>query len=487
MKTQRHSTIRQVGTLATLGLLAAAPSALAEPSLTIYNQNFAVVRDSVPLDLKAGVNEARFSGMTAQAETDSVILRDPAGKVKFQILEQAYRNDPVSSGLMLQLNEGKTIDFFIHEPNKPDRSVQGKIVRSGYNPGGRPGTQPIIEVDKKLQFSLPGEPVFPSLGDDTILNPTLSWTIQAAEAAKFDAELAYVTAGLTWKSDYNIVAAEQGDAIDIVGWVTFNNQSGTSFKQAKVKLMAGDVNKVQPPQAPPPMARMKAAAMSAPMDAPVSEKAFDEFHLYTIARPVTLRNQETKQVEFVRGTGVKAPKIYVYDGATLNYGAWNYFRGEGEYGIQTNKKVWTLREFKNNKENNLGMPLPKGRLRFYSRDDDGSLQFTGENNIDHTPKDETVRVYLGNSFDLVGERRRTAYKVDSANHWLDESFEVKLRNHKKEAVEIRVVEHLTRFNNWELKQQSGDSRKLDSHTIEFPLTVKPDAEKIFTYQVHYTW
>ncbi|MCX6879171.1 MAG: hypothetical protein NTW21_36005 [Verrucomicrobia bacterium] len=486
MTTPRLFAIRHLGCRAGLSLLAAASSAAAVPALTIYNQNFAVVRDTVPLDLKAGVNEARFSGMTAQAETDSVILRDPAGKVKFQILEQAYRNDPVSSGLMLQLNEGKTIDFFIREPNKPDRTVQGKIIRSGYNPGGRPATQPIIEVDKKLQFSLPGEPIFPSLGDDTILNPTLSWTINAAEPAKFDAELAYVTAGLTWQADYNIVAADKGDTIDIVGWVTFKNESGTTFKQAKVKLMAGDVNKVQPQQ-PRLEARMMKAAMADGMAAPVSEKAFDEFHLYTIARPVTLRNQETKQVEFVRGSGVKAPKIYVYDGATMNYGMWNYFRGEGEYGIQTNKKVWTLREFKNSKENNLGMALPKGRLRFYLRDDDGSLQFTGENNIDHTPKDETVRVYLGNSFDLVGERRRVAYKVDSSNHWLDETFEMKLRNHKKDAVEIRVVEHLSRWDNWELKEKSTEFRSLDSHTIEFPVTVKPDEEKIVTYLVHYTW
>jgi len=153
--------------------------------------------------------------------------------------------------------------------------------------------------------------------------------------------------------------------IDIVGWVTFNNQSGTTFKQAKVKLMAGDVNKVQPPQTRMMERTMNEAARGGAMPETVSEKSFDEFHLYTIARPVTLRNQETKQVEFVRGTGVKAPKIYVYDGATMTYGFWNYFRGEGEYGIQTNKKVWTLREFRNNKDNNLGMALPKGRLRFY--------------------------------------------------------------------------------------------------------------------------
>lgn len=470
--------------LATLVATALLPAA-AEPSLTIYNQGFAVVRDSVPLDLKAGITEAHFSGMTAQAETDSVILRDPAGKVKFQILEQAYRNDPVSSGLMLQLNEGKTIGFEIREPNKPNRSVQGKIIRSGYGAGGQT-SQPIIEVDGNLRFSLPGEALFPALGDDTILNPTLTWTINSAEAAGFDAEIAYVTGGLSWQADYNIVAADKGDMIDIVGWVTFKNQSGAAFKQAKVKLMAGDVSKLQEE---PRMLQRKAMAMAtdAMMEEAVTEKTFDEFHLYTVARSVTLRDQETKQVEFIRGSAVKAPKIFVYDGATMNYGARNFYRGEGDYGVPTNKKVWVLREFKNSRENNLGMPLPKGRLRFYSQDDDGSLQFTGENQIDHTPKDETVRVYVGNSFDLVGERRRTVYKVDNANNQLDETFEIKLRNRKKEPVEIRVVEHLTRFDNWEVKEKSADFRKLDSHTIEFPVTLKPDEEKIVTYRVHYRW
>lgn len=486
MKSRTIPTVFRPLFIASLGLPVSAPLHAAEPAITIYNQNFAVVRDTVPLDLKAGVSEARFSGMTAQAETDSVILRDPSGKVKFQILEQAYRNDPVSSGLMLDLCEGKTIGFYVREPNKPDRTIQGKIIRSGYARGNP--TQPIIEVDGKLQFSLPGEPVFPSLGDDTILNPTLSWTLQSPEAAKFNAELAYVTGGLTWQSDYNIVAPEKGDNIDIVGWVTFKNNSGTTFKQAKVKLMAGDVNKVQPqPRAMPMALRAVAGIGGGEMEAPVTEKAFDEFHLYTIARPVTLRDQETKQVEFARGTGVKAPRIYVYDGATMSYGAWNYYRGEGEYGIPCNKKIWILREFKNSKENNLGFALPKGRLRFYTRDDDGSLQFTGENNIDHTAKDETVRVYLGNSFDLAGERRRTTYKAASSEHWLDETFEIKLRNHKQEAVEIRVVEHLSRFDNWEIKQKSDEFRKLDSHTIEFPVTVKPDVENVVTYHVHYTW
>jgi hypothetical protein len=464
-------------------------SLVAGPALTIYNQNFAVVRDSVPLDLKAGVNDVRFSDMTATAETDSVVLRDPSGRVALQVLEQSYRNDPVSQAFLLSLNEGKTIDFAVKEAMKPDRIVQGKVVRSGYGAGGQTPTQPIIEVDGKLQFSLPGEPLFPSLGDDTILNPTLTWKLNASAAAKFDAELAYVTGGLSWKADYNIVAQEKSDLIDLVGWVTFDNQSGKTFREAKIKLMAGDVNKIQPQAVAMPMARggMALGMAKDESEPAVTEKAFSEFHLYTISRPTTLRDHETKQVEFVRAQGVSAPRIFVYDGATPNYGVFNFYRGAGEYGIPTNKKVWVLREFKNSEENHLGMPLPKGRLRFYQQDEDGQLEFIGENEIDHTPKDETVRVYVGNSFDLTGERRRTEYHVDEPNNTLDEAFEIKLRNHKKESVEIRVVEHLSRFDNWKITEKSDEYRKLDSHTIEFRVTLKPDEERVVTYQVHYTW
>ncbi len=459
----------------------------APPALTIYNQDFAVVRDSVPLDLKAGVNEVSFSGMTARAETDSVILRDPSGKVALQILEQSYRNDPVSQQLMLSLYEGKTIDFVVKEPMKPDVVVPGKIIRSGYGAGGQNPSQPVIEVNGRLQFQLPGMPVFPALGDDTILNPTLSWKLNAAQPAKFDAELAYLTGGLSWKADYNLVAPESGDIVDVVGWITFSNNSGRTFKDAKIKLMAGDVNKIQPVRQKFEAAPMVAARASGPMEDVVTEKAFSEFHLYTIARPVTLRDQETKQVEFVRAQGVKAPKIYVYDGAASGFGVFPRVRGPGDYGVPSNKKVWVLREFKNSEANHLGIPLPAGRLRFYQQDDDQSLEFIGENEIDHTPKDETVRVYLGNSFDLVGERRRTEFKVNTANRWADEAFAITLRNHKKEPVEIRVVEHLYRYDNWEITQKSDNFRKLDSHTIEFLVTVKPDEERTVTYKVHYSW
>ena len=269
-------------------------NATAEPALTIYNQNFAVVRDAVPLDLKSGVNEVRFAGTTAHLEPDSVILRDPLGKRSLQILEQNYRNDPVSQELLLSLNEGKTIDFQnvrMKDNTTVREIISGKIIRSGYVPGGG-AEQPVIEVNGKLQFTLPGQPLFPSLGDDTILKPTLNWLLRADKPGKLDAEVSYVTSGFSWESDYNLVAPEKGDTVDLIGWITMNNQSGKTFENAKIKLMAGDVNKIQPRNAPQmSMLGRSRMAMADGMEAPVSEKSFDEFHLYTLARATTLRDQ----------------------------------------------------------------------------------------------------------------------------------------------------------------------------------------------------
>ena len=463
--------------------------ATAQPALTIYNQNFAVVRDTVPLDLQSGVNTVRYAGATAQVEPDSVILRDPIGKHSLQILEQNYRNDPVSQELLLSLFEGKTIDFEnlrMKDNTQTREIIPGKVIRSGYVPGGSP-EQPIIEVNGKLQFSLPGEPRFPDLGDDTVLKPTLNWLLQSDKPGKFDAEVGYVTGGFDWSASYNLVSPEKGDLVDLVGWITMNNQSGKTFENAKIKLMAGDVNKIQPQNRP--MVRLAAArAMEMPAAAPtVTEKAFDEFHLYDVARPTTLHNRETKQVEFVHAEKVFAPTIYVYDGSSdyRFYGGLNTQQGYGQSG---NKKILVQREFVNAETNQLGIALPAGKLRFYRRDADGQLQFVGENTIDHTPRNETVRMTTGNSFDLVGERKQTNFRVDTGDKWIDESFEIKLRNRKKDTpVEIRVVEHLYRWSNWEITKKSDDFTKKDSQTIEFRVPVKPDEERTVAYTVHYSW
>ncbi|MGH7991852.1 MAG: DUF4139 domain-containing protein, partial [Limisphaerales bacterium] len=237
-----------------------------------------------------------------------------------------------------------------------------------------------------------------------------------------------------------------------------------------------------------PVPTMESFAAGAAEQAPaVTEKAFDEFHLYSIARPTTLHNRETKQVEFVHAEKVFAPTIYVYDGSS-DYRFYGGLNDSPNYGTDSNKKILVQREFVNAETNHLGIALPAGKLRFYRRDADGQLEFVGENTIDHTPRNETIRVTTGNAFDLVGERKQTNFHVDTGDKWMDESFEIKLRNRKKDTpVEIRVIEHLYRWSNWEITAKSDDFVKKDSQTIEFRVKVQPDVEKVLNYTVHYSW
>jgi len=271
-----------------------------------------------------------------------------------------------------------------------------------------------------------------------------------------------------------------------------DNQTGKTFENARIKLMAGDVSKIQPDRQDGNSFRgliMKSEFVALPV---VSEKAFDEYHLYTLSRPATLHDRETKQVEFLRAEGAKAERLYIYDGAKIDRNRYSGFseglRNDRDYGTQSNPKIWVMKEIKNSKENHLGIPLPKGRMRFYRKGDDGQLEFTGENTIDHTPKDETIRVFTGDAFDIVGERRRIDYKIDINGHWLDESFEIKLRNHKeKDPAEIRVVEHLYRWTSWGIAEKSDTFLKTDSQTIEFRVQIPAGGEKTISYKAHYTW
>ncbi len=493
-----------------LGLFASF-SLFAEPALTIYNGGFAVVRDDVALDLINGTATVTYSNATAHVEPQSVVLLDPRGEWEFSVLEQNYRADPLSQGLLLSLFEGKTIEFEKLVDNEI-QTIEGTIVRSGYEPhvnaygtygqayqvrqqamayGG--GGQPIIEVDGKLRFGLPGLPIFPSLGDDTILKPTLEWLIASDQRGKLDAEVSYLTRGMSWLADYNVIAPEKSDTVEFVGWITMDNQTGRSFEEASIKLLAGDVKKVEQSQDNAYGMRMDAAAVYEMSGPQVEEKAFDDFHLYTINRKTTLRDRETKQVEFIRAGSVKAKRVYVYDGAFINrnqYRGWNResIRQDQSFGTQSNPKVWIIQEIENTEENGLGIPLPKGKTRFYRQDDDdGQLEFTGENLIDHTPKNELLRINTGNAFDIVGERSRTDYRIDQRAHWIEEAFEITVKNRKEEPATVRVTEHLYRWNNWELVSKSDEYEKIDSDTIVFNVTLPPDSEKTISYRVKYTW
>jgi hypothetical protein len=223
----------------------------------------------------------------------------------------------------------------------------------------------------------------------------------------------------------------------------------------------------------------------------VTERAFEEYHLYTLERPTTVLDREIKQVEFVRSANVPAERIYVYDGFKLDpqYRGWDYYniRTRPEYGTVSNPKVWVMLEFQNSEKSHLGMPLPKGKVKLYRRDVDARNEFIGEDQIDHTPKDETVRLYTGNAFDIVGERRQTNFRLDSNGHWVDESFEIKVRNHKTEPVTVRVVEHLYRWLQLEITSTSMENKKTDARTTEFRPAIAGGGEAVIRYTVHYTW
>ena len=469
-----------------LGLLPLAAFA-AGPQVTIYNDGFATVKEERTLALAAGVSEVRVTDMSRQLEPDSVMLRElSAEPFGVQILEQSFVNDPLTEGLLLYQMEGKTLRF---EEKREDGTVKehvGKLVRSGYVPGGG-SEQPIVEEDGAVRFSLPGQPVFEGIDPNAFLKPSLVWQIASKKAGECPIEVAYVTAGMSWEATYNLVMpAEGGDVFDFSGWISLRNDTGKDFVDAAVKLIAGDVQKVEQPVPRMPKRMVFAAATEAEFDMP-EERAFDEFHLYTLPRTVRVRNNELKQVEFLRAAGVKGNRYYVYN-PLVGYGYYGGVQMDPDYGTTTDKKVGVRIEISNSETNGLGVPLPKGRMRLYRTDVDGRREFTGENQMDHLPKNELLKLDMGSAFDLVGERKRMDFQVDTTAKKMTESFEIKLRNRKeKDAVEIRVIEPLVRCANWKIVSSSLPYEKFDSHTIEFRAPVPADGETVLTYTVQYSW
>lgn len=482
-------------TLLAAGLVTAAPLYAAAQqggagatALTIYNQDFAVARTTVDLDLKAGTNQVTTTNVTTMLEPDSVVLRDPAGKIAFKVDEQNYDAGVIDQNSLLQKYEGKTIQFSQGRTQDGKLiTVDGKVIRA---------TQPpLIESNGTMQFQLPGIPLFPASTDGLLLKPTLRWEIFSAKPAHLAAELAYITRGMSWQATYNVVAPESKDVtgsehVDLMGWVTIQNNSGTEFPQATIKLMAGDVAKIQDLTVRNRVVMYESMGAAQAVSAPaVTQQAFDDFHLYDLNRTVSLRSGETKQVQFLESSAVTMSRIYEYDGSGM--GPINFYPGyhndQPTFGSGSNTKVNVRAEIKNSVANHLGMPLPAGRIRLYRRDTAGQMEFVGEGTIPHTPTDETVKVPVGNAFDVTGERKQTDFHVDQRAHTIDETFEITVKNQKTTAVNVAVVEHMNRGQNWQLTQKSADYNKRDSNTIEFPVTVSPAGDGKVTYSVRYTW
>ncbi|HKP03424.1 MAG TPA: hypothetical protein VJU77_08710 [Chthoniobacterales bacterium] len=463
-----------------------------ETSLTIYNKDFAIIRDSLKLDLKSGVNEIRYSDVALFAEPSSVILRDKSGKVELDIQEQAFRGSAVTQETMLSWFEGQTIEFLRYDEGK-SHVVTGKIIRSGRNKSRDdssqkvPSVMPIIEVEGKTQFELPGTPRFPPLSADRTIKPEFLWKIATQAPVQLDAEIAYTAYGIHWYADYNVITAEDSDLVQLLGWMTIDNETGKSFENTRVKFVAGMMSKMEPQAKPavPEEATTERVVVTGSY-IPVVAKELDEYYVYTHPSPLSLKDREQKQVQFLRAEGIQSKKIFVYAGAAEIRTTGNGANLNPNDGVDSSSKIAVAREFRNSGANHLGVPLPTGRMRFFRRAADGELEFIGEYDAPATPANEMVQATTGDAFDLVAERIRTKFEVDSEKHTATESFEIKLRNHKKVPVEIRVVESLGRWHTWDISAKSDPFTKKDAHTIEFNIPVKPGEERKVSFTVLYT-
>lgn len=446
---------------------------------------YAMVRNERDIELSEGRSTVKFTDVAALIDPTTVTFTS-LSEPRTRVLEQNFQFDLVSIDKLLLKYIDRPITVERAVGNQAS-SVSGTLLSSvdGLVLKANDGSIHALQGYSSVKFSeLPG-------GLNT--KPTLVWDIVSPRGGSQKSRVTYQTGGVTWWADYNLIFNEGKDAnngmLDLAAWVSIINQSGATFPDARLKLIAGDVHRAEPVPAPA-MMRAKVMEMAAAADsAGFQEKAFFEFHLYTLGRRTTLPNNSTKQIElFDQAKQIPARRILVYYG--MDTSGWGYgsLMTDRDLGVQSNKKVDVYLEFKNDKDYGLGVPLPAGRIRVSKLDSaDSSLEFIGEDTIDHTPKDEQVRVKLGSAFDVVGERRQVNFSVDTKARWMEEEIEVKLRNHKEQPVEVIVKENLYRWTNWKIVSQTTPYTKEDARTIHFPVKVAKDGESVVRYKVRYTW
>ena len=453
------------------------------------NQNafpgYGVVRETRNVTLEEGRNQTRFTGVAAGIDPTTLQFRDFADPAT-SVLEQSYEYD--------LLDSRKLLDKFVGQPLKfqGDRTIELLSV-SGGGIVYRDGVDGPIRISNVADAGgFVSQIEFPDTAG-LILEPTLVWDVIARRGGEHPVQVTYETGGLTWRADYSLVTNADDTAVDVGAWVTLVNQSGLSYPDAKLKLVAGDVQRVTPPgQGAGAYAERRQMVQMAQQMQQFEEKSFFEYHLYTLGRPTTLKDNSTKQIElFPTVERVPAEKVYVYYGVAEPYRYFSYGgspNSNRDLGTQSNQKVDVYLRFKNAEAAGMGIPLPAGKLRVYKRDAaDDTLEFVGEDVLQHTPREETILAKLGSAFDLVGERRQTDFTVDAPGRVITESFEIKLRNRKTEPVTVIVKEILYRWANWEITASSHEYEKQDFRTIHIPVEVRPDEEATVTYTVRYTW
>jgi hypothetical protein len=436
-------------------------------ALTIYNVNLALVKDQRRIKLFNGIGDLRFMDVASKIMPTSVHIKSLINPGTLQVLEQNYEYDLLNPQKLLDKYVGKDVKLLTRNPYTEREELVTATLLS--NNG-----QPIFKIGDEITFGHPGRIIFPGVPEDLNAKPTLVWMLDNELLSKQKIEASYLTNGINWRSDYVVTLNDRDDKADLSGWVTIDNRSGATYNNAKLKLVAGDVNRARNKHDyEDKMMRFAKRAIGEASAPQFKEDSFFEYHIYTLARPATVKDKQTKQISLVTADDIPVKKELLY------YGAQHYYTSR--YGeAMSNQKVGVFVEMQNRKTSNLGMPLPKGTVRVYKADKEGSLQFVGEDSIDHTPKDEKVRIKLGDAFDVVGSRKQTDWKKIAYDTY-EASFEISLRNHKKENVVVKVVEPIP--GDWKMLKASHAYKKTAAFTAEFNIAVPKDKEVKLTYRV----
>jgi len=436
---------------------AATASAPTNVQLTIYNQNFALVKENRDMSLEKGMNTVSILDVAARIEPSSVAFKSLTDPNAVVVREQNYQYDLINTNTILNKSLGRRVKI-VKYLDGTVKEIEGVVLST-------PENGLVLQTADGIVLNPSGEIQVLEMPQGLVPRPTLAWKLYSDRAGPQKTEISYLTNNITWSADYVAVVDSLDKYVDLTGWVTLDNKSGVTYGNASLNLMAGDVHRVQPQR------EFEGFALTAPMAAKAAEpqfaeKAFFEYHLYTLKDKTTVRDKESKQISLLTAAHIPAKKVYVYDGA------------------RNQRKVNVLMEIVNSQASNLGMPLPKGKVRVYKQESDANQHFIGEDLIDHTPKDEKVRLYLGDAFDLVGERKQMTQRQIS-DHEREESYEISLRNHKDLPVTIVIVEHL--WGDWKITQSSHGYNKKDANTVEIPVEVPKDGEVKVTYTVRIKW
>ncbi len=434
-------------------------------AVTVYNNDRALVRERREFSLPEGEVALKFMDVAEQIIPETVSLESVNAPGKLHILEQNYEYDLMSPQKLMEKYVGRDVRLISRDENLGSFQYDAKLL--SLNEG------PVYEIDGEIYLGHPGNVVLPEIPEELIAKPTLIWLLSNQEP-KHETEVTYLTRGMSWRADYVVTLARTDDQLGLTGWVTLDNGSGATYENARLKLVAGDVNIVQETRAKDFGARGGAMMYAqAAMPEPMREEAFAEYHLYTLPRRTTIKQNQTKQVLLLTGDQVPARKIYQYRGnVQLGVSGFNPDQPPEHAGVYL--------RFDNKEENNLGMPLPAGTMRVYQADSEGMLQLAGEDRIRHTPKDEEVELRLGEAFDVIVERKQTDYnRISDKVH--EVAVDVVLRNHKEQDILVEIVESMP--GDWEILSASVPHEKDDAHTAVFEAPVPADGKTQVTYRV----